>query len=141
VWDPYYGQNVYTGSGWSPTDTGSWWYSGATRQLAGRTINAFAFRLGARRNAGNYNQDVNIHFYRTSNNYQGGSDSSRVEGPYTVTVAAHFGGGWIGLPTDWGQSLANSGGGISIAGEPYAGFTGVGEDPESGQLSFDWTRS
>lgn len=141
IWDSYYGQNVYTGSGWAPTDTGSWFYSGATKQLSGRTITGFAFYLSSRRPAGDYNQVAPLNFYRTTDNYQGSGDTNRVEGPYTINVAPNFPGGWIELPTDWGQQLATIGGGISIAGEPYVGITGVGLDAQSGQTSFNWTRS
>ena len=43
--------------------------------------------------------------------------------------------GTYDLPTAWGQSLANNGGGIGITGSPYLGF-----DPTGSRAIFDWRR-
>jgi hypothetical protein len=124
----------------SQDSRGGWWYGDAARVLAGRTITAARLRLGARLRIGGYNAAAAIHLYRTSDSSRPGADFTRVAGPTDVTRASGAGAGWVDLPTGWGQALVDTSGGIAISGSPYAGIAGVGSDPESGQLSLDWTR-
>lgn len=133
-------QNVYQGSWAGFTTYGSWFYNGSTKQLAGATINRVQFRVPRRLSAGSYNNSATLHVYvHTSNNRPGG-DVARVLGPYNFTIPAGYQGGYVDLPTAAGDQL-KGGGGISIAGDPYAGFAGKATDPASGQLVITWTRS
>lgn len=119
---------------------GGWWHGSAARALAGRTITGARLRLGARTRIGNYNSPAVLHTYRTTDGARPGTDFTRVAGPHDITIPAGAGAGWHALPTSWGQALVDSGGGIGLQGNPYTGITGVGGDPESGQLALDWTR-
>jgi hypothetical protein len=64
---------------------------------------------------------------------------NRTAGPFDVTVQAGAGQVTVDLPKSWG-SILTAGGGISIAGENYAGFNGRNTEPASGRLILDWTR-
>lgn len=140
-WNSYFGQNVYSGSGYVPLSSGSWFYSGATRGLADKgTITSVRFYLPARRQAGAYNSTATVHFYRHGSNTRGSTEPSRTVGPYDVNVAAGWGGGYITLPTSFGDAL-KAGGGISIAGDPYVGFTGISGAGNSGHLIITWKKS
>lgn len=138
-WSSFHGTDLTQGA-WSGGSayTGAWFYGSAPQQIAGRTVTGFRLRLGARRRIGNYNSSVGLNIYRTANSTRPGGDVSRVEGPVTVTLAANAPAQWVALPTAWGQAIVNGGGGIGIAGGTYAGVVGVGGDPASGQLEFDW---
>ena len=46
---------------------------------------------------------------------------------------------WVTLPLAW-ASILKAGGGVSLAGEPYVGYTGRIQDPESGRIEMDWTQ-
>jgi hypothetical protein len=129
---------VYSGSGYVPPSEGTWFYNGATKSLASRTtINYVSFYLGPRRQAGLYNNVIATHFYVSSDNYKGGQPHL-VNGPYSINIAPGWGGGWIGLPASFGTSL-KSGGSITIAGDPYIGFTAGSASPSSGALKIGWT--
>ena len=133
-------QNVYQGTWAGYTTYGSWFYNGATKQLAGATIKRVQLRLPRRLTVGAYNNTATVHVYvHTSNNRPGG-DVTRVLGPYNINVPASYQGGLVTLPNAVGDQLKN-GGGISIAGEPYMGFVGKSSDVASGQLFIDWERS
>lgn len=138
-WNSYYGKNCFTGSGYIPPSSGNWFYGGATLGLADKTnITKVQFWLGSRRPAGSWNAPVTVHFYVHNANSRGGGEPSRISGPFDVTVAAHWPGGWVTLPTSVGTSL-KSGGGLSIAGDPYAGFTSGPAEPNAGSLYIDWS--
>lgn len=143
VWNAHAGgrQNVYQGTYGSATTYGAWFYNGATKQLTGATISGqVKLRIPRRLSVGDNNSDATIHVYvHTSDNRPGG-DVSRVAGPYDFTIPANYQGGWVYLPAEVGAQLAASGGGISIAGNPYMGFVGKAEDPASGQLIIPWMR-
>jgi hypothetical protein len=135
-WNSYFHQNVYSGSGYVPPSTGSWFYNGGTYAFNGKTITSAQFYLPARRQAGSYNSGVTIHLWSHSSPYRGGEPTRYAE--TDVYVPPYFGGGWINLPSSFFGVLF-SGGGISIAGDPYVGFTGVGENGNSGALSVNWS--
>lgn len=138
-WNSYYGQNVYSGSGYVPPSTGHWFYNGATRGLADKTnIGTVRFYLGPRQRAGNYNQAATVHFYRHNNDSRSGSPAATV-GPHDISIPAGWGGGWVTLPQSFGVAL-KGGGGISIAGDPYVGFVSGAASPLSGTLSIDWSK-
>lgn len=138
-WNSYFGTNVYSGSGYVPPSSGHWFYNGATKSLAGKTITDVKFYLPARRQAGNYNSTATVHFYRHSSNTKGSSVPSVTVGPYNVNVAAHWGGGYIDLPNSFGDAL-KAGGGITISGDPYVGFTGISGASNSGHLKIAWKK-
>ncbi|GAA1051411.1 hypothetical protein [Arthrobacter russicus] len=140
-WDRWAGGggNIYQGSYGAGPLYGAWFYSGSPRELAGRTINRVQFTLGARRTVGSYNSPVAVHFYGHTSPTRPGADVARVAGPFDVTIPPGWAGGVVDLPTSFGAAL-QSGGGISITGEPYAGFLGRYQSPSSGTLSLDWTR-
>lgn len=137
-WNSYYGQNVYSGSGYVPVSTGAWFYNGGTQGLSGKTISAIRFFLPARRSAGAYNSPATVHFYAHTSISRGGTEPSRAVGPFDVSIPAGWGGDWVALPLSFAATL-QAGGGISLAGDPYVGFTGVGETGNSGALSVDWS--
>jgi len=119
-----------TAPGSSYAYSGSWFYGSQANQLAGATLDAVRLRIGPRLEIGSYNAALAMHVY----------DGSRTIGPYDFTLAAHFGGGWIGtLPGGIYAAIA-AGGGISITGSPYLGIAGLDVDPASGQLDVDWHR-
>lgn len=139
-WNSYFGQNTYSGSGYVPRSTASWFYNGGTLGLADKTnINAIRFWLGPRRNGGNYNVAATVHFYAHNAQSRGGGEPTRVVGPFDVTIPAGWGGDWVALPTSFAATL-KAGGGVSLAGDPYVGFTGVGENGNAGALSIDWSK-
>ncbi|QGJ88141.1 minor tail protein [Arthrobacter phage Edmundo] len=138
-WNGYYGQNCFSGSGYVPSSSGNWFYGGATRALADKTnILAVRFYLGSRRPAGNYNQMATIHLYRHAHDSRGGTEPTRTTGPHHIDIPAGWAGGFVTLPQSFGVAL-KSGGGISIAGDPYVGFTSGSAQPNSGYLEIDWS--
>lgn len=139
-WNSYFGQNTYSGSGYVPRSTGSWFYNGGTLGLADKTtINAIRFFLGPRRNGGAYNSAATVHFYTHNAVSRGAGEPTRIDGPFDVSIPAGWGGDWVALPGSFAATL-KAGGGISIAGDPYVGFTGVGENGNAGALSIDWSK-
>ncbi len=139
-WDSWAGGggNVYTGTYGSTVD-GAWFYAGSPSELSGRTITRVQFWLAARRAAGSYNSQATVNFYSHTNVNRPAGDVSVAAGPFAVNVPAGWGGGSIDLPTSFGAAL-QSGGGISISGDPYVGFNGRLADPSSGLLALDWSR-
>jgi hypothetical protein len=133
------GQNVYQGTYGGSTTYGSWFYNGATKQLAGATIGKVLFRVPKRRAVGSYNTAGTLHVYVHSSDTRPGGDVARISGPYDISIPANFQGDFKELPVTVGN-LLKSGGGISIAGDPYMGFVGKAEDPSSGQLIIPWSR-
>lgn len=138
VWDPYYGTHLTQGSYGGRSYSGAWFYGAGPQQVAGRTVAGLRIRLGARRRIGSHNAALELHLWLHTSPSRPGGDVSRIAGPHGVVLAPGAGPDWHGLPADWGQHLANNGGGIAIAGSTYGGITGVGEDPASGQLQLDW---
>lgn len=144
-WDSWAGGggHVYQGSWGGSTVTGAWFYGNTMAELAGATITRVQFRVPARRSVGSYNSAGNLHLYAHSSPGRPGGDVSRVSGATDVSIPAGWnpgpGDGFIDLPTSYASTLI-SGGGISISGDPYMGFTGKPSDPASGQLRIDWSR-
>lgn len=132
-------QNVYQGSNSGYTTYGAWFYNGATKQLAGATIDRVRIHIPKRLNVGSYNSAGLLHVYVHGSDGRPGGDVARTSGPYDLTVPPNWQGGWFELPTTVGDSL-KSGGGISVSGEPYMGFVGKSGDPSSGQILANWTR-
>lgn len=132
-------QNVYQGPYSGYTMYGSWFYNGATKQLAGATTGPVRFRVPRRLAVGSYNAAGTIHLYVHNSDTRPGGDVARISGPYDFTIPPNFQGGFVELPAEAGDLLKN-GGGISISGAPYMGFAGKAEDPASGQLLIPWSR-
>lgn len=137
-WTGQNGLNLTQGSWGAANYTGAWWYGTAPQQVAGRTVTRFQVRLGARRHIGSYNSPLALQVYRTTDLTRPGGDTNRVEGPTVITLAPDAGPAWVDLPVSMGQAIADSGGGLAIAGGSYGGVAGIGEDPASGQLFYDW---
>lgn len=131
------GEDVYTGSWSGSTVTGSWFYGAPRPELAGKTITRIQFRVPARLNVG-ASGNATIHFFAHDSTARPGGDVNRVVGPHDVNVPQGFGGGFTDLPLSFGPVLA-AGGGISIAGNPYAGFQSRLDNPSFGQLLINWS--
>jgi hypothetical protein len=128
-------QGTYSGVAY----TGAWFYGAAPSQAAGATITGLRLRLGARRRMGNYNSNLDVTLWVTSNTTKPAGDTTRVAGPYVVQFAPNAGATWVDIPLSWAPQII-AGGGIAIAGGSYGGMVGIGTDPASGQLQIDWTR-
>lgn len=133
------GEDVYTGSISGQTVTGSWFYGAPRTAFAGKSVTKVQFRLPARLSVGGYNSAATIHIYAHTSQSRPGGDVNRAVGPFDVTVPAGSGPMWAELPASFGAVIA-AGGGISIAGDPYAAFKSRLADPESGKLILDWSQ-
>lgn len=133
------GSRVFQGNGGSGQVYGAWFYSGSVAQLAGKTITRIRFTLGARHPVGNSGAPATVHFYTHGNASRPSSgDINRLTGPFDATAQPAQGLTDYDLPLSFATDLLN-GGGIAIAGDPYAGFSGVTAQPESGLLTIDWS--
>lgn len=132
------GSHVHQGNYGSGQLYGAWFYAGSTAQLAGKTITGIHFTLGARRPVGASSSPVTLHLYAHSSPNKPGGDVSRVAGPFDITVQPGQQLTTYDLPLSFAPAL-QGGGGIAIAGDPYAGIAGVRVQPESGLLKMDWS--
>jgi hypothetical protein len=141
VWDSWSGGGgrVYQGSSSGYTTYGAWFYAGSVAQLAGRRIDRIQFTLGSRRAVGASNSPATVHFYAHTSANRPGGDVTRTTGPFDVVIQPGAGQQTFDLPTSFAGALAG-GGGISIAGDPYAGFAGYLQEAASGLLTIDWSR-
>lgn len=137
-WNSPSGQNLWQGS-WAggPAFAGAWFYGAGPGQLQGRSIVGARLFMGARRRMGNYNSPATFHLYAHTSPWRPAGDVFRNVGPHDITVPPGWGGGWVNIPTVFAEQVV-LGGGIGIAGNPYAGVAGRGEDPMSGVLAIDW---
>ena len=131
------GQQLYSGSWYGSTVASAWFYGDAFTNLGSKTITEIRFRLPARLNVG-ASGGATIHLHAHTSKTQPGSDVNRATGPHNIAVTHMQGARWITLPIAW-ASILKAGGGISLAGEPYVGYTGRIQDPESGRIEMDWT--
>lgn len=136
-WNSPSGQNLWQGSWGGNSFAGSWFYGAAPGELQGRTITGARLFVGARRHMGNYNSPLTLHFYAHTSPWRPGGDVNRNVGPHDVTVPPGWGGGWINIPIVFAQQVV-LGGGVGIAGNPYGGVQGRGEQPMSGVIAIDW---
>ena len=133
------GNKVHQGSYGGATVTGAWFYGQPFRSLIGRGITRIQFRTGQRLGIGSYGETAAFQFYAHTNPGQPAGDTNRVQGPYVVNVPPGQGAAWIDLPLAFADTLVN-GGGIALAGGPYAGMQGTtSASPDSGALRLDWT--
>lgn len=139
-WSSFHRTNLVQGTYAGQSYAGSWFYGSGPAQLAGRTVTGFRVRLGARLRIGNYNSSLTLNLYRHTSRTRPSGDVSRVAGPDTVSLPSGASARWVTLPTAWGQAIVDSGGGLGISGGSYGGVAGIGSNPASGQLSFDWSR-
>jgi hypothetical protein len=130
------GENVYSGTLYGTTVTGSWFYGLGNTSLAGKTITAVRFRLPQRIDQG-ATGTATIHLYAHTSTAAPGTDVSRTVGPFDVSVAQNAPPKWITLPSTFYSALV-AGGGISLAGDPYVGFASRLKDPDAGKLEIDW---
>jgi len=131
------GEDVYTGTWGGYTLTGAWFYGAPNPVLAGKTITRIRFKLPARLSVG-ASGSATVHLYAHTSGSRPGGDVTRTVGPFDYTVPQGFGGGYIDLPLSFAPVLA-AGGGISISGNPYAGFKSRLADPEAGKLILNWS--
>lgn len=132
------GEDVYTGTWGGNTVTGAWFYGAPRPALQGKSISRIRFQLPGRIRAGNYNDSATIHVYAHTNSSRPGSDVNRVTGPHDIVVPAGFTGNEFDLPLTFAPVLV-AGGGISIAGNPYAGFNSRLDEANSGRLIIEWS--
>jgi hypothetical protein len=131
------GEDVYTGFWGGFTLTGSWFYGPPKPELAGKTVNRVEFRLPQRLNVGG-SGSATIHIYAHTASSRPGGDVTRVVGPFDVVVGPGSPPIFVDLPLTFAPVLA-AGGGISIAGDPYAGFASRLDDAESGKTTMYWS--
>lgn len=131
------GEDVYTGTWGGQTVTGAWFYGAKKPILTGKTITRARIRLPQRLNVG-ASGDATVHLYAHTSSNQPGGDVNRTQGPFNVTLRQGHPPNWATLPSSFHSVLA-SGGGISIAGDPYMGFAGRLDDPQSGKITLDWS--
>lgn len=138
-WGTWAGGNgrVYQGQYGSGQVYGAAFYHDGPRQLAGRFIDRVRFTLGGRINAGSYNSAVTVHVYLTSNNFRPAGDVTTIDGPWNITAWPGQGLTDYDLPASWGTHFVN-GAGLSLRGDPYAGFRGRNEQPDAFKLILDW---
>lgn len=138
--DRTFGSDVIQGSYGGRTSTGSWFYGTTPSSIAGRPLAASRIYLGPRRRMGNYNAAATLHLYAHNAPSRPGGEPTRTVGPFDISLPAGFAGGWLDVPISTGIPAAViAGGGVSIAGNPYAGVVGRLGDPQSGAFAFDWT--
>lgn len=131
------GEDVYTGAWAGYTLTGAWFYGAPRPELQGKTITRIRFRLPGRMSVG-ASGPATIHVYAHNSGARPGGDVSRVHGPHDISVPQGAGPTWNDLPLSFAPHLV-AGGGISLAGDPYAGFNSRLDDPESGQILITWS--
>lgn len=144
-WSDFHGRDLTQGSFGGKASAGAWFYGGQPRQkLGGRTVTKAEVRLGARRRLGSWGQAVKLHLKLHTSATRGGSFVT--SGTHDVSLGPiPEDPQWVTIPASWGQTLITDGGGLGIAGDPYAGLIGVGStrsglDPQSGLLRLTWTR-
>lgn len=130
------GEDLYSGTWAGQILTGAWFYGAPKPGLAGKTITRIRFKLPARLNVG-ASGPATIHLYAHTSGSRPRGDVNRTIGPFDYTVPQGFAGKHIDLPLSFAPALI-AGGGISIAGHPYAGFKSRLDDPESGKLVMNW---
>lgn len=141
-WDSWAGgnENVFQGNYGSGPVYGAWFYGGAFGALNdGREIVRIQFRTGRRRPVGASSSPATFHFYAHTSSSRPGGDVSRVAGPFDVVIQPGEAPKSIDLPVAWGSIIA-AGGGIAVAGDPYAGMDGRLVQADSGALGLDWKK-
>ena len=131
------GEQVYSGTWSGSTVSGSWFYGATFTNLGSKTVTEIRFRLPKRLDIGGFGS-ATVHLYAHTSKYQPGGDVNRTVGPFDATVTQEQGAHWITLPLSFAPVL-KAGGGISITGDPYLGFDGRLQDPQSGRIEMDWT--
>lgn len=140
-WGSYAGDGgkVYQGTWAGATVTGAWFYGTPFKALAGRKIKRVRFRTGQHLLVGNSGSKT-FHFYAHTHPSQPAGDTNRVVGPFDYTLPQGAAPRWVDLPLSFADTLIN-GGGIAVAGEPYAALQGrTAASPDSGALIIDWER-
>lgn len=138
-WDSWAGGNsVYQGDYGSGPLTGAWFYGGSPSELAGRTITAIRFTLGARNGAGASSSPITVNLYTHTSRSRPGGNVTLGSASTQVTAQPWQGSTVYNLPVAFATDLLN-GGGIAITGNPYAGFDGRNRQADSGLLSIDWS--
>lgn len=130
------GGHVYQGNYGAGPVFGAWFYGSSFSGLAGKEITRVQFRTGARRGVGASSSPATFHFYAHTSPDRPGGDVNRVAGPFDVSVGAGAGPFTLDLPVSFGAVIA-AGGGVAIAGDPYAGMVGL-QQADSGALILDW---
>ncbi|MFC8037819.1 hypothetical protein ACFUOZ_00500 [Paenarthrobacter sp. NPDC057355] len=138
------GEKVYSGSYGGYTLTGSFFYGAPRPALQGKTVTAIRFRVPQRLAVGSYNSGATIHLYAHTSQARPAGDVNRVAGPFDISVVAGQQPSWVNIPNAHpafngiAATLA-AGGGVSLAGDPYTGWTSRLSDPLAGQIELDWS--
>lgn len=140
-WDSWAGggENVFQGNYGAGQLYGAWFYGGRFASLAGRTITKVQFRTGARRPVGNHRAPAVLHFYAHASPDRPGGDVVRSGAVFDWTIQPGQGPAWIELPVAFGAAVV-AGGGVAVAGDPYAGMDGRLAQADSGALILDWKK-
>lgn len=144
-WDRWAQQNkqVYTGGAiYGGDNRGAFFYNGSPKAMAGRSISRITFTMGARLWVGGYNQSVTVRFYTHTSGRKPGGDVTR-GASFTHEFKSGQGRVTIDVPSGSVAAFAaalQAGGGIGIAGEPYAGFNGRNLDAASGSIRMYWSK-
>lgn len=140
-WGSYAGDGgkVYQGTWAGATVTGAWFYGTPFKVLGGRRITRIQFRTGRHLFVGASGPKT-FHLYAHTNPSQPGGDTNRVVGPHNISLPQGAAPRWVDLPLSFANTLIN-GGGIAVAGEPYAAIAGrTASSPDSGALIIHWER-
>lgn len=132
-------EKVYSGSYSGYTLAGAWFYGAPRPELAGKTINRIRFYLPPRLGNIGSSGTVTVHIYGHTSGARPGGDVNRTTPPTDVAIPGGFNGVFVDLDPGTYGPILTAGGGISIAGDPYVGFLGRLDYPESGKVLIDWS--
>lgn len=139
AWSVKDGKNVIQGTYAGLSYAGSWFYGTGLALMTGRTLTDFRVYLPARLRIGAFDAPATFDLYVTNEARAGDTDPNRIYGPFAVTLAGGWPGGWVTPPLAFAASMISVGGGLGIVDGPYAGFVGRDVDPMSGACEFTWT--
>lgn len=141
AWSSTTGTDVLQGMWGSLVYRGYWWLGAAPTALRGRTLTGFRLWVPARRaGMGQWSIAAQLRLTTHPSMARGRQEPARDAGPWAFTVAPDHKGAWVSPPLALAQQLVNNGGGLALAGDPYAGVVGVGADARSGRVEIDWRR-
>lgn len=122
----------YAGHG----NNGAWFYGSAPESLAGATVTKAEVYLPS---GSSSVSTPAVHLYRHGSRTRPAGDVTRLAGPFDV--AKPWGtAGWYPFDTAAAQVIVNLGGGVGIAGTPYARLDGLSKNGQSGALRITWSR-
>jgi len=118
---------------------GSWFYHyQPSDYLSGSTITRLQIKI--KRTSGGDYAAQQPNFYLHSSRTRPGGNVTTTAGPYNNGSIGIGETKSFDLPASWGQTIVDSGGGITIKGAPYIVLEGTDRNSESGLITLDWTR-